>query len=632
MLTMYDSYQRTSVLIRSSTVDDSNGSRNGAGAGAGASGSGPRLQRTPLLQDRNNTNPQPRRGTTSTTTSTEPDSNTKRKTESTTAAAAAAATMTTSQAAGAAAAVAPAVITTKISESNTSAASAAAAKQKQNQKLSHATTTKTKTKTTTTTTTTTPAESSDNTTTTTTGNDSKNAGSTTSTRTSEIEYHSCRIRFIDPTMSTCHRAAFGGNFGDLLGPDIVKRLVELHFNNNKNNNNDNNNDAGDGGNIGRDGKNCSAQNIPVMDYETIIKPKVAAGLLNATNVTEIEREKLLTEQQEIYQNSYGPCLVTVGSLMRDIRPNYDHVWGTGSYGMTKDFITNTSGVCKKPLGQNFTRTHKSTSTTIYSVRGPLTATLLKQQCSRRRQRKITIQIYDFETQTTTKDLMKPSTIIPSAGDAGFLIPFIFPEFGVTTISVNVNNNNYYNKNNNKNNNNNASSSSTKKSPCVILHKYDADVLLGVNQTTAVTSDGISSSSSNNNNNTSFETKQQLPSSSSTVVFKFLPVVQSWQSMVQNITTHCQSVASSSLHGLILADAYGLPTRWIQESSSVIPFKFYDYFASIEYKRTATTLQDVVRDGGNIATYSKPLSLQQRRSYAHRIMKTFPYHLFETVHV
>lgn len=66
----------------------------------------------------------------------------------------------------------------------------------------------------------------------------------------------------------------------------------------------------------------------------------------------------------------------------------------------------------------------------------------------------------------------------------------------------------------------------------------------------------------------------------------------WTDFIDRIAA-CDAVFSSSLHGLIMAEAYGIPNHWVSVSSNVLGrgFKFRDFFASVGKPVTAPTELD-----------------------------------------
>lgn len=75
----------------------------------------------------------------------------------------------------------------------------------------------------------------------------------------------------------------------------------------------------------------------------------------------------------------------------------------------------------------------------------------------------------------------------------------------------------------------------------------------------------------------------------------------WRRSIDSICA-CDIIVSSSLHGIILAEAYGIPAVWVKPSDRVIGegFKFHDYYAStqrsahsVSWKGDTTGLSKVV---------------------------------------
>lgn len=74
----------------------------------------------------------------------------------------------------------------------------------------------------------------------------------------------------------------------------------------------------------------------------------------------------------------------------------------------------------------------------------------------------------------------------------------------------------------------------------------------------------------------------------------------WHSVIDSIC-ECECIVSSSLHGMIISDAYCIPNVWIEFSKDIEGdrFKYYDYFSSVHrtdqkplYATTETLISDI----------------------------------------
>lgn len=82
------------------------------------------------------------------------------------------------------------------------------------------------------------------------------------------------------------------------------------------------------------------------------------------------------------------------------------------------------------------------------------------------------------------------------------------------------------------------------------------------------------------------------------------------------------IISSSLHGVILADAYGIPSVWYRGLDKVIDFKYYDYYASTGRKpeNIPTTIEEAIN--------CEPMPIPDLKPLQEGLIASFPYDLWD----
>jgi hypothetical protein len=286
----------------------------------------------------------------------------------------------------------------------------------------------------------------------------------------------------------------------------------------------------------------------------------------------------------------GPCLLSVGSMWR-MAQSGDHLWGTG---------VAFDGTVKHRCTRD--NKYRLTNLTIYSSRGPNSVAQIHKYCP-------------FAAIASNNNINSNSSTgktIPSAGDAGFLVPYLFPEYAprdtwlqrkemtdTTTTTTN-------------------STTTNSSRMCIIPHHDER-------------------------NNPQFRMAERQHGAIR------LTVQQPWQTMVASLLTKCDTVLSSSLHGLILAEALGIASKRFQLTQKPGNFKFDDFYRSYRGPVQGSDGSDSSNGSSNgtvitmehlyarnltaaMNDWLQPLSIQQRDAYARRILETFPIHLFETVQV
>eukprot|EP01068_Selenidium_serpulae_P011481 Selendium_serpulae@DN5669_c0_g1_i3.p1 len=125
-------------------------------------------------------------------------------------------------------------------------------------------------------------------------------------------------------------------------------------------------------------------------------------------------------------------------------------------------------------------------------------------------------------------------------------------------------------------------------------------------------------------------KKALNSFGNDMKIRILNVLDPWKDVVAAIS-RCRTVASSSLHGLVVADAIGVPNMWFQFPGVVEKqrFKYLDYFLSVG--RSTQEPEQTIDSVFKFEKYDDPPSAETIDKVSRGLLASFPYWLFSSRH-
>lgn len=82
--------------------------------------------------------------------------------------------------------------------------------------------------------------------------------------------------------------------------------------------------------------------------------------------------------------------------------------------------------------------------------------------------------------------------------------------------------------------------------------------------------------------------------------KLIDIQQDWQTVIREVLS-CRKIVASSLHGIICAEAYGIPAEWVKYTDKITggPLKYQDYFMGTgrpkqQYGKEIPPIQDLAK--------------------------------------